>query len=398
MPVFNRLLATLECIHCLKVQTYHPITIIVVDGGSTDGTQECLRRDHPDIVLLEEKGLWWGGATRLGIDWALNHSTSDKDFVMLVNNDTLFGETYVATIIAHSRRHNAAICGIVVDANSPNHVLHAGVQVDWSTFSFKHVAKISPGEKINLDCSVLPGRGTVIPIHAVRKAGNVDDRHFPHYLSDYEFTYRLRTKGGILLGIAYDAVIRTPFAEPNLGQEQTATLSRRISQSFSRRSRRNIFNHYRFIDRHAPELMKRRLKFLLIRRHLKRILTPTDNADYKLSALMRNYRRGAALVFGTYLIPNSDIDRLGLDRARLGHSKLIAPSRYLDYFYPSASLGDLQVSYPEALRLYRRARNPLRKIARFIDAKLLDSSLEKSRRRSDLSSRPAPRSARKARE
>jgi GT2 family glycosyltransferase len=397
MPVFNRMLATLECIKCLQAQTFNPLTIIVADGGSTDGTQERLSQEHPDVVLLEGRGLWWGGATRLGIDWALNHSSSDNDFVLLVNNDTVFDQCYVETVVDHCRRHNAAISGVVVDANSPDRILHAGVHVDWSTYSFVHDDTIPPGQTIKLDCSVLPGRGTVMPISAVRATGNVDDKHFPHYLSDYEFTYRLRAKGGIRLGIAYDAVIRTPFDEPNLGwgQNPLPEILSALKQSFSRRSKRNVLAHYRFIDRHAPRSMKRRLKFLLMRRHVKRLLSSLARASSTVRSLIRYCRRGGVLVFGTYLIPDSDVERLGLDRSRLKRYKLITQSRHRGYFYPSRSRRDVQLHYPEAVVLFQRARNPLRKIVRLIDTKLLHSSLARRRRLSDSPGRLPSSASRK---
>jgi len=42
IPVFNRLPFTLACIEHLRSQTYRPLEIIVVDGGSTDDFPENL--------------------------------------------------------------------------------------------------------------------------------------------------------------------------------------------------------------------------------------------------------------------------------------------------------------------------------------------------------------------
>jgi GT2 family glycosyltransferase len=376
VPVFNRMLATVECIRCLRAQTFRPLTIIVADGGSNDGTQEYLRREHADVILLEGRDLWWGGATRLGIDWALEHSTSDSDFVLLVNNDTAFDQHYVKTLVEHCRRHNAAISGVILDANSPDRILHAGINIEWSTYSFHGVREIPGDQKIKLDCCVLPGRGTLIPIHAVRRVGNVDDARFPHYLADYEFTYRLRVIGGIRLGVAYDAAIRTPLEEPirDSGGNLFSGVSNALMQSFSRRSKRNFFYHCRFIDRHAPRSTKRRLKLLLVARHFKRLVS-ISGAISPVGSFIRYCRRCAVFAFGTYLIPAYDLDQLGPDRLRLSRDKIITKSRHPAYFYPSCSRRYVQLHYPEALGLYQRARNPLRKIVRLIDARFLNSTL-----------------------
>ena len=63
IPVYNRLTFTLACLNGLHEQTYAPLHIIVVDGGSDDGTPEVVRRHFPHVVLLQdERPLWWGGA------------------------------------------------------------------------------------------------------------------------------------------------------------------------------------------------------------------------------------------------------------------------------------------------------------------------------------------------
>jgi GT2 family glycosyltransferase len=276
IPVFNRIQATLKCIGCLQEQTYRPLTIVVADGGSTDGTQERIRQDYPDVVLLEGRKLWWAGATRVGIDWALKHSKNDSDFVMLVNNDTTFDQLYVEQLVDYCREHQAAMSGLVVDALTEHVSPVAGAELDWSTFRFRRTALVPRAGGVKLDCSVLSGRGTIIPIAAVRKAGNIDDKNFPHYLSDYEFTYRLRSKGGIRLGIAYDVLIRTPLHHTNRSKGASAPRSfiDKVSDLFSVRSKRYLPAHLRFMDKHAPPSKKRNLKWIFLKRNLKRILRP----------------------------------------------------------------------------------------------------------------------------
>ncbi|WP_334170989.1 glycosyltransferase family 2 protein [Sinomonas sp.] len=65
---FNRLGFLRECLSALKGQTRKPDEIIVVDNGSTDGSAEYVREEHPDVVLFET-GANLGGAG--GFAWGV---------------------------------------------------------------------------------------------------------------------------------------------------------------------------------------------------------------------------------------------------------------------------------------------------------------------------------------
>ncbi|MBP1696808.1 MAG: putative glycosyltransferase, partial [Deltaproteobacteria bacterium] len=87
IPVYNRLSHTLACIEGLRRQSYPFLRTIVVDGGSTDGTVETLRRDHSDVTVLKGvQDLWWAGAMELGIRYVLSKSQNDLDMVLMMND------------------------------------------------------------------------------------------------------------------------------------------------------------------------------------------------------------------------------------------------------------------------------------------------------------------------
>jgi len=242
-----------------------------------------------------------------------------------MNNDTEFAPCYVETLVRHSLAHNAALCGVVVDADNPDRIIDAGVKVDWPNYAFRGQYERPESGVLKLDSCVLPGRGTVIPISAVRLAGTIDDVRFPHYLADYEFTYRVRTKGNIRLGVAFDAEIATRVeTEKPIVLNPLAEGWMLVKDSVSRRSKRNIFDHYNFIDAHAPGALKRSLKRTLLRRHLARAITPTYHR-LDIPKLSRGTQRAKNAVRSAPRLMARKLSRLSHGAARVGARFVVLP-------------------------------------------------------------------------
>lgn len=253
IPVFNRLHFTRECIGLLKAQTHRPLRIVVSDGGSTDGTVEAVRAEHPDVVVLASREeLWWTGAMAAGIDHALAQGRGEGDCVLMMNNDTRIPPDYVATLLRASRESGAAVGSLVVDSRDPARVLDAGEYVDWATYSFPVRSHVDPGERLRTDVDVLPGRGSLVPLAMIRKAGNVDAALLPHYLADYEFFTRLK-RHGFRLAVCYETRLLAHIEETGIVPGVRRGGFREIwDERFSRRSMSNVVDHWRFVGRHAP--------------------------------------------------------------------------------------------------------------------------------------------------
>jgi N-acetylglucosaminyl-diphospho-decaprenol L-rhamnosyltransferase len=89
IAVHNRLEFTQKCLDSLdSASDNHNVTVILIDDGSTDGTSEWIASHYPHTIILSGDGtLWFGGATQMGIDYALA-CTPTFDYVLTINNDT----------------------------------------------------------------------------------------------------------------------------------------------------------------------------------------------------------------------------------------------------------------------------------------------------------------------
>jgi GT2 family glycosyltransferase len=214
IAVHNRLDFTRACLASLAEQSHGALTIIVVDDGSTDGTSAMISNSFPNVEMLHGDGsLWWAGATNRGVSWALQRAT-DADFVLTMNNDTEVSPRYVESLIAAARRFpNALIGSLSVDIADPSHPLYWGTRTDWRAAKSCRDAPPSPpfDDSMTPDChtvDVLPGRGTLIPLHAFRTSGVFDAGRLPQYGADYEFAVRAHRAGYPLL-VNRASVVRT---------------------------------------------------------------------------------------------------------------------------------------------------------------------------------------------
>ncbi len=268
IPVFNRVELTLRCIALLKAQTYADIEIVVSDGGSTDGTQRRVPDAFPGVVLLHDgRELWWTGAMAVGIDYVLAKADRERDFLLMLNNDTEFDDRFVETLVRVSRQRNAAVGTLTVDHSDVDRILDAGEYVDWQRYAFPVKTEIGPDEIYCSDVDVLPGRGTLVPMFMVAAAGNVEAKKLPHYIADYEYFSRLK-RLGFALGVTYETRIRSHTDVSGLALRPGERLgpARALRLLFSRRSMHNLAAHYRFIELAAPKPLRNRVKLRLLLR------------------------------------------------------------------------------------------------------------------------------------
>jgi GT2 family glycosyltransferase len=259
IPTFNRKDITLDCIAALKSQSRQPDVIVVSDGGSTDGTREVVAERYPGVTVLKTpQDAWWGGAMAHGFEHLVSR-LDGHDRILMLNDDTLLPSDYIKTLLEVSVGEDAAVCGVTVDAADPRKVLDSGEYIEWRRYVY-HVCSDWPEDLFRDDVDVLPGRGTMITVEMVRTVGNVDHKSFPHYISDYDLTVRIK-KAGFRLAVTGRTWVGCMTESTGLSADtQTKNVRSLVRLLTSRRSMQRPIDHWRFIWRHAPGYrMKTRL-------------------------------------------------------------------------------------------------------------------------------------------
>lgn len=200
IPVFNRWNYTKTCLESLRKQTYKEYKVVVVDHGSTDGTDECIRNEFPEVVLLSGNDhMWWTAATNMGVRYALEQGA---DEVLTLNNDLVVMPDYLDQLRAVSTRNLRTITGSVsLRKDDPSRIIFAGI--NWNSFTAKYKQAIdltiAYSELLEhtevIETDLLPGRGTLIPSETFKEVGLFDEQQFPHYAADEDFSLRARRKG-----------------------------------------------------------------------------------------------------------------------------------------------------------------------------------------------------------
>jgi GT2 family glycosyltransferase len=210
VPVHNRLELTKKFIENFSQNSYTNYKIVIVDDGSTDGTEIELKKEFPNIIILKGNGeLWWSGSTNLGVKYAIDN---DFDFVLTINNDSTSDKNLLKNLIKAEESHKDSIIGAKVMIGSTNKIWATGVRVSFYTVPFLHLVNCNfDSSDINisenlLETMALAGNGVLVPISVFKRIGLYDSNWCPQYHGDTEFTYRAR-KNNIKSYVAMDALV-----------------------------------------------------------------------------------------------------------------------------------------------------------------------------------------------
>jgi GT2 family glycosyltransferase len=190
IAVHNRWNLTKACLDSLRAQTCKNFKIVIVDDGSTDGSDASIKKYYPEVTLIRGDGnLWWAGATNKGIRYAIeNHA----DYVLCLNNDTEVSQTYIEKLLFWSGRYPDAIFGSAAYDIKTGKLLFVGNEINWRRGAAYNIVIKNKIDKVGgiMKLTNFVGRGLLIPVNVFQKIGFFDEENFPQIFADTDFTLR----------------------------------------------------------------------------------------------------------------------------------------------------------------------------------------------------------------
>jgi GT2 family glycosyltransferase len=238
IPVHNDVELTLKCLMSISRQTYQNYTVVLVDDGSTDQTEERVKKEFPKTVVLKGDGnLWWSGATALAVSYALKNA-APEDCIYTLNNDTELMENTLEKLVEAHRNHPKALIGTL------NVVFEDKETIELSAFSRQmgwpmkdRMKKLTltqdslPHHKDVLEVYALSGKGVLVPVSVFEAIGNYNATDLPHYHADTEFTIRAYRAGFKIL-LSTKARLYSHHKRTGIGTRATQTTFHTFLESF----------------------------------------------------------------------------------------------------------------------------------------------------------------------
>jgi GT2 family glycosyltransferase len=235
LPVHNRFAVTRRFVESLVRQQYGNFHLVLIDDGSTDGTEEMVRSYVDNLTVIRGKGdWWWGGSLHQGYLWLEKQPLAEDDIVLIMNDDTQFEQDYLAIAVDILRNNpRSLLVSRCYDRLTKALVDTGTYQMDFARFKFRMM-----DENGEVNCTST--RGLFLRASDMLSLGGFYPKLLPHYLSDIEYTCRACNKGMKLITDSRLALFLDEETTGYHGHEyEAASTSILVKRFFSRKSSSN---------------------------------------------------------------------------------------------------------------------------------------------------------------
>lgn len=221
----NRRATTLSNLAAMRLAAVGvPYRVVLVDDGSTDGTGDAVRANHPEATVVDGDGsLYWNGGMRKAWQSALSYET---DYYLLWNDDLELAPGALAQLLALQQELEAVhgprviTVGKVTDPDS-GQVTYGGY-VRTSKISRLRFGRAPDG---GAPCATMNANCVLVPARAVADVGILSE-HFRHGAGDIDYGLRA-VKAGYRIVQSPFSVGCTPYNDQFVADTSRLTWSNR---------------------------------------------------------------------------------------------------------------------------------------------------------------------------
>ncbi len=193
---WNSTADTVECVRSLATSTTPLRRIRVIDNGSDASELAALKKELPDVSLIESPtNIGFAGGCNLGIAASLRQ---DADFVWIVNNDAVVERDALQALLETAGEDSriGIVGSRVVYASEPSRIWHEGGIVDAIRGIAYNARQDQPAETPGppRDTPYVSGCSMLLRTSCVQDVGPLDTRFFL-YFEDAEVCMRATRRG-----------------------------------------------------------------------------------------------------------------------------------------------------------------------------------------------------------
>ncbi|HNQ04173.1 MAG TPA: glycosyltransferase [Thiobacillaceae bacterium] len=200
---------TMECLESVLSIDYPNFEVIVVDNGSTDGSQATIRERFPAVALIETGlNLGYAGGNNVGIRRAL--SDINTKYVLILNNDLTVDKHLITNLVG------AAILDPKIGLAGPINYYFDEPDKIWASYARQRRVGI-PGHNLSTNDICTPCRHGIMQVDALvgsaimikrpvfETIGLLDEDFFLCY-EEFDFAMRARNAGYKIIACSAAAV------------------------------------------------------------------------------------------------------------------------------------------------------------------------------------------------
>lgn len=205
---WNGLRDTIECLRSIYNQDYQNFDLIVIDNASTDNSVEVIKKEFPDITIIEnEKNFGYTGGNNKGIEVSRK---TDAEYIWLLNNDTIVASEALKIMVEYAELSEQVgiVSPKVVQKGKNFEQIYFGTYINTDLMikkNFTSREELTKIDKVEPERICLWGTSLLLKRNLVEKIGYFDDRFFAYY---EDMDYSLRSiQAGFLNKVAINAVV-----------------------------------------------------------------------------------------------------------------------------------------------------------------------------------------------